>query len=183
MNLRENGIIYKQNREVYQTADMVDTMVTGTMVYSLYKVSRNLYALAMAKPWSPLWTGFWSLMAFTQGKFLMSAYLNGVFLVDEMYICGENLDQLKVRTILDNSRYNLFTNFRLMFIDKNLKREYVFPISECKYDTNNKMDNTLTRLDLGGMKFFSHKARTVYTNDELMKAVLHPDVHRIETLN
>jgi hypothetical protein len=71
---------------------MMDTFVTGFAGYSLYKVSKQLYCLAVAKPWSPVWTGFWTFMAYAQSKFLMSAYLNGVFLIDEIYISGENLD-------------------------------------------------------------------------------------------
>ena len=164
---------------MYQTADTLDTMTVGLASYSVYKVSNNLYALAMAKPWSPAWTCFWSFLAFAQSKFLMAAYLNGVFLIDEVYICGEDLDQLKVRTILGSSKWNLFANFRLLFIDKTLKKEYIFPIADCKYDEKNNFENSMLRLDLQGMKFFAHKSRTTFVNDELMRAVLHSDVHKI----
>ena len=101
----------------------------------------------------------------------MAAYLSQAFMIDEMYICGENLDQLKVRTVLSNTKTNIFAKIRLIFLDKSLKSEYVFPISECKLCEKNNTESSLIRLELSGKKFFAHRQRTIMINEELVKAV------------
>ncbi len=113
----------------------------------------------------------------------MAAYLNNVFLIDEISICGEDLDQIKVRTVISNSKTNIFAKLRLAFVDKTIQKEYTFKISECSYTDNHNPENTLMKLQLGDLKFYAHKSRSTYCNDELVKAVLHPDVTRIKTLN
>lgn len=90
---------------------------------------------------------------------------------------------MKVRTVISNSQTNIFAKLRLAFVDKTIKREYIFNISECGYSDNHSPDNTLMRLQLGNLKFYAHKSRSVVNNEELVKAVLHPDVKRIYTLN
>ena len=46
-NFSEHGLIYKTNIEIYKTADNVDTIISGVMGYSMYKVCKNIYALAL----------------------------------------------------------------------------------------------------------------------------------------
>ena len=60
----QGGLIYKTNREVYNTANKVDTIVSGVMAYSAFKVAKNLYLGFSGQPWFPLWTGFWALSTF-----------------------------------------------------------------------------------------------------------------------
>lgn len=91
----------------------------------------------------------------------MSAYLNNVFLIDEIYIVGPKLDHLKIRTVLGGTKTNIFAQIRLRFVDKNVKKEYTFPISECGFCEKNNPTDTLMRLQLGGMKFYAHRSRTV----------------------
>lgn len=38
------------------------------------------------------------------------------------------------------------------------------------------------RLKLGNMKFFAHRNRTIMINEELLNAVINPQVNRIETM-
>lgn len=64
----------------------------------------------------------------------MTAYLNNVYLIDEMYITGAQLDQLKIKTVLSSTSTNLFATIRLLLVDRSIKKEYVFPISECGLD-------------------------------------------------
>ena len=64
----------------------------------------------------------------------MAAYLNNVYLIDEIYITGPKLDQLKVKTVLSSTATNLFATIRLLLVDRSIQKEYVFPISECRLD-------------------------------------------------
>ena len=112
----------------------------------------------------------------------MQAYLSNVFLIDEIYVVGEKQDQIRVRTVLAGSTTNLFAQVRLNFVDKNtVRREYTFPISECSYAENNNDEDMIMRLQLGKQKFFAHRRRQIYSQPELVEAILHPDVHRIKT--
>ena len=63
-NLQENGIIYKTDREVYETAEYLDTMSSGLAMFATYKVCRNLYSFAVSQPWSPYWTLGWAVIAY-----------------------------------------------------------------------------------------------------------------------
>lgn len=63
-NFHENGIIYKTNREVYETAENVDTLISGIAGYCMYKVGKNMYCLSMGLPWYPAWTAGWALLSY-----------------------------------------------------------------------------------------------------------------------
>ena len=77
--------IYKTNSNVYQTAEYVDMMCSGLIVYSGYKVLRNTYIMATAagfmSSYAPF-TAFWGIAAFVQFHYLQGAYLQQVYLVD-----------------------------------------------------------------------------------------------------
>ena len=105
------------------------------------------------------------------------AFLNNVYLVDSIQITGDKLDQVKVTTILNSLQTNIYAKVRLSFFEKQLKTEYTFKISECSYDEKNDPTSNLARLQLGSMKFFCHRSRTLMINEELLTAVLHPKVH------
>lgn len=77
------------NREVYSQAENVDTVISGVVVYTTYKVFKNLYAASLGQPWYPFYTAGYALLSYIQTKYLMAAYLNNVFLIDEMSICGD----------------------------------------------------------------------------------------------
>ena len=112
----------------------------------------------------------------------MAAYLNNVYLIDEMHICGPQLDQLRVKTVLSSTRTNLFATIRLLLVDRSIKKEYVFPISECGLCEKDNQESMLMRLQLGDRKFFAHRSRAIMINEELVSAVLNPRVIRIETM-
>jgi hypothetical protein len=86
--LHENGLIYKTNREVYQTAEYVDSLCSVTAVYCGYKGIKNLLLLTSSLSWTPVFAAGWLMLAYIQTKYLMAAYLNNVYLIDEMHICG-----------------------------------------------------------------------------------------------
>ena len=77
---------------------------------------------------------------------------------------------------------NLFTLARFNLVDKKtVQSQYVFNIEDCDvcFKTNDD-DNYLMRLQIGDKKFFLHKARTMYYNTDLVRAIFTKDVHRIE---
>jgi hypothetical protein len=63
-NLQENGLIYKTNREVYQTAEYVDSICSVTAVYCGYKGIRNLLVLMGGLPWTPVFAAGWLFLAY-----------------------------------------------------------------------------------------------------------------------
>ena len=56
-----------------------------------------------------------------------------------------------------------------------------FPIEECSYSREFKEEDTIMRLKFGDLKFYAHKKRATFCQDELVEAVLHPDVKQIKT--
>lgn len=78
-------VIYKTNSAVYQTAEYVDMICSGLIVYSGYKVARNTYLMAtmagFASSYAPFTLG-WALLGFVQYHYLAGAYLQQVYLID-----------------------------------------------------------------------------------------------------
>jgi len=48
--------------------------------------------------------------------------------------------------VLAASNTNLFAQIRLNFVDKNVQKEYTFPIEECGFCEKNKDEDTIMRL-------------------------------------
>lgn len=92
--LPHQGLIYATNRDVYQTAEHVDTVMSVFTLYAASKVAQSAYLLAMGQPWFPFWTLGYSLLTWTSSKYLMSAYLNNLYLIDRIYLNSE--DEIKV---------------------------------------------------------------------------------------
>ena len=112
--------IYKTNRQVYQIADIVDSIFSGFSLFCIFKGSQNLYHIAMGTAASPLFSGLfatgWSLLGFVQFRYLFGAYLQQVFLIDEVQLL-KNLQQIRIRTMVYNT-INLFALTRLNLLDK-----------------------------------------------------------------
>ena len=102
--------IYKTNSSVYQTAEYVDMMCSGLIIYSGYKVVRNSYIMAMTagimSSYAPF-TLLWGALGFIQYQYLAGAYIQQVYLVDEIELM-ENMSQIRIRTIFFNMKANLF---------------------------------------------------------------------------
>jgi len=79
--------IYKTNSAVYQTAEAVDMLCSSLIVFAGYKVVRNTYIMAtqagVMASYAPF-TAFWAFMGFVQYHYLAGAYLQQVYLVDEI---------------------------------------------------------------------------------------------------
>ena len=89
-----SSCIYKTNSAVYQTAEIVDMFCSGVFAFCCYKVCRNSYIMATqtALMWSYLpYTAVWAFAGFIQYHQMSGAYLQQVYLVDEI----ELLDNLK----------------------------------------------------------------------------------------
>ena len=94
--------IFQMNTDIYQTGNMVDTMVGGFLVYSSYKFLKQFYILfagagftAMSVPY----TLFWGVMIAGQVQFLTQTYLRQVFLVSEIELM-KNLEEIRIKTVL-----------------------------------------------------------------------------------
>ena len=108
-------MIYKTNSDVYQTAEYVDMMCSGLILYSGYKFATNSYIMAtqvgFMSSYAPF-TLFWGLLGFVQYNYLASAYLQQVYLVDQIELL-ENMQQVRIRTVFFNMKKNLFAQARL----------------------------------------------------------------------
>ena len=63
-DLKQNGLIYLTNRNVYAHAENVDTFISGVAVYTSYKAIKNLYAAAMGQPWYPFYTAVYTALSY-----------------------------------------------------------------------------------------------------------------------
>ena len=79
---------------------------------------------------------------------------------------------------------NLFAQLRLRMIDREtVKREYIVDIKDCKFSDKDKPDDQIMRLQIGNdLKLFAHRNRSIYVNQDLLRAVFTPEVERIDTL-
>jgi len=60
---------------------------------------------------------------------------------------------------------NIFAFFRLNFVDKDVvKREYIVDIKDCKFSEKDKPDSTILRIEIGDLKLFAHRNRTLFVN-------------------
>lgn len=158
---------------------------SGMMAFCGYKMCRNGYIMATQAgtlaAYAP-YTFLWGLASFIQFFYLSSAYIQQVYLVDEIELL-DNLKQLRIRTIFFNMKANLFAHARLNFVDRDVvKREYIVDIKDCKFSDKDKPDSTILRIEIGDLKLFAHRNRTIYVDQDLLRAVFTPEVERIETL-
>ena len=118
-------------------------LMSGVMVYSAYKVVRNSYIMATqagtAMAYAPF-TFLWFGASLFQYHFLSVAYLQQVYLIDEIKLL-ENMKQVRIRTVFFNMRSNLFAQARLAFADKeSVRKEYTVDIKDCQFSDKDKPD-------------------------------------------
>ena len=58
----------------------------------------------------------------------------------------------------------------------------MFPISECNFSEKDDPGSRVLRLEMSGTKFYCHRNRVVHQDQELIGAIFHPDVKKIEDL-
>jgi len=58
------------NTDIYQTANIVDSLIGGLLVFSSYKVFKQLYTLATLGSISITSTVFWSVLIAAQVNYL-----------------------------------------------------------------------------------------------------------------
>ena len=63
-----------------------------------------------------------------------------------------------------------------------VKTEYIVDIKDCKFSDKDKADSAILRIEIGDLRLFAHRNRTIAKNDDLVRAVFTPEVERIETL-
>jgi hypothetical protein len=146
VNLDKNGMmIYKLDPEMSSSEKYIDAATSGLGGYAAFKAIRNVYGLALGTGGSPIYAGFWSLLAFSSGKFLADMYYRQVYFIDEVAIVGRDMDSIVVKTQLAGT-YNLFANYRLAFWDKNLHKEYTFKISDCSLSDKDDTKSPILRV-------------------------------------
>lgn len=155
------------------------------ILFSGYKVVSNSYIMATSagimSSYAPF-TAFWALAGFIQYNYLASAYIQQVYLIDEIELL-ENLTQVRIRTVFFNMRANLFAHARLAFADKeHVKKEYVVDIKDCRFSDKDRADSAILRIEIGDLKLFAHRQRTIMQNEDLVRAVFTPEVERIELM-
>ena len=160
-------------------------LCSSLIVFAGYKVAKNSYIMAtttgVLASYAPF-TAFWAFMGFVQYHYLAGAYLQQVYLVDEIELL-DNMQQLRIRTVFFNMKANLFAQARLQMADKEaVRKEYVVDIKDCKFSDKDKADSAILRIEIGDLKLFAHRSRTILNNADLVRAVFTPEVHRIETL-
>ena len=105
-----------------------------------------------------------------------------MYLVDEIELL-DNMNQLRIRTVFFNMKANLFAQARLQLSDQeSVKKEYIVDIKDCKFSDKDKPDSAILRIEIGDLKLFAHRSRTILNNQDLVRAVFTPEVQRIETL-
>ena len=78
---------------------------------------------------------------------------------------------------------NLFAQARFAMADREtVRKEYIVAIKDCQFSEKDKADSSILRIEVGSLKLFAHKQRTIMQNTDLVKAVFTPEVERIETL-
>ena len=160
-------------------------MCSGLIIFSAYKFLKNTYVMATSagfmSSWAPF-TLFWAITGFVQYNYLASAYIQQVYLVDEIELL-ENMTQVRIRTVFFNMKANLFAQARLLTASKDsVKKEYIVDIKDCKFSDKDKADSAILRIEIGDLKLFAHRQRTIAQNEDLVRAVFTPEVERIETL-
>ena len=60
---------------------------------------------------------------------------------------------------------NLFAQMRLQVADKEfVKKEYIVDIKDCKFSDKDKADSSILRIEIGDIKLFAHRNRTISVN-------------------
>ena len=107
--------IYKTNSAVYQTAEYVDMLCSSLIMFCGYKVVKNSYLMAtqtgLMMSYAPF-TFTWALIGFIQYHYLAGAYLQQVYLIDQIDLL-EDLQRVRIRTVFFNMKKNLFAQARL----------------------------------------------------------------------
>lgn len=65
---------------------------------------------------------------------------------------------------------------------ESVKKEYIVDIKDCKFSEKDKPDSAIMRIEIGDVKLFAHRNRTITVNHDLVRAVFTPEVRRIETM-
>lgn len=79
---------------------------------------------------------------------------------------------------------NLFAQLRLKFAANTtqVRKEYIVDIKDCRFSDKDKSDSPILRIEIGELKLFAHRNRTILNNQDLVRAVFTPEVTRVETI-
>lgn len=90
----------------------------------------------------------------------------------------KNLEEIRITTVLQD-RMNIFNLFKI-FKRSDDHNEVVAKISDVRFSEKDKPDSPILRIMVGDKKFYLHKNLSRVHDFELLKAVLSPDVNKIE---
>lgn len=90
---------------------------------------------------------------------------------------------MRVKTIFDSMSFNLFANLRTRLSGKNgPKHEYTFPISDIQFSEKDESDSYILRLKMKDLRFYCHRNRATYADNELIGAVFHSEVKGLKSM-
>lgn len=104
-----------------------------------------------------------------------------MYLVSEMEILS-NLEEVRIKTILQQrmSVFNLRGAKQSGGVAPSSGDELVAKIAEVRYAEKDKPNSPIMRIMVGDKRYYLHKNLSRVQDFELLKAVLSPDVKRIE---
>jgi len=118
-------------------------------------------------------SAFWALMIFTQVGYLNSTYLRQVYLVKQMELMS-SMEEVRITTVLHER--NSFS-----FLGKSsADTQVVAPISDLSFSEKDNPNSAIMRIIVGSKRYYMHKNMSKVQDFELLKAVLSPQVERIE---
>ena len=165
--------IFQMNHEIYKTANLVDWFVQGLLLcsgYGLYSNLSSLYALGFSF-WKMGYASLWTLTIYGQLNYLFYSYMRQVFLVSQIELLP-TLEHVKITTVLSDRTAPL--GFRRK------EGPIVAHIRSIRYSEKDRPDSSQLRIIVKDKKYFCHKNMSLVQDFELLKAVLTPDVHKIE---
>ncbi|CDW86762.1 UNKNOWN [Stylonychia lemnae] len=166
-------LVFQMNKDIYQTANMVDNLVAAFTLYSGFKLGSQIYFLSTLglQGFSFFYSGLWAVLFFGQINYLTTSYLRQAFLISEIELLP-NLEEVKIRTIL-NDKVNIFRSNKI-------QSEITAKISEVKYSEKDKPNSPILRVLVGDTRYYCHKNASKIQDFELLKAILTPNVSRID---
>ena len=164
------------NTDIYQTANIVDTLVGSLMIFCSYKVAKQFYLLGYygLSNFSFLSTGFYSLMILAQLNYLTQTYLRQIYLVAEIELL-KNLEEVRITTVLQSK-----TNLMSFKGGAQGGNSVIAKISDVRYSDKDAPNSAILRIVVGDKRYYCHKNASLVQDFELLKAVLDPKVSKIQ---
>jgi len=88
-----------------------------------------------------------------------------------------NMEEIRIRTIL-NDRTNVFSYFRKNTPDST--GDVIVKIADVKFSEKDQPNSPIMRIIAGDKRYYIHKNMSLVSDFELLKAVMSPNIKKIE---